>query len=312
MSGFAIKVSPNLLQPGSYNVDMKGELIRQLTPEDRALFKMTDSQIKEAVNKFYNMTPDEVYINDPVGDDGAMFKGYGWDPVSLHLKPIFAVVTNPKIESSDVGKQIKQNKSDIEVEMDGAFETEVENSTETNWSTTSELKISEAISFDFEFFGSTTTLSFSQQWQEGGSKTKTMTVGQTSGIKVKTPPKTEFHFTNTANIGTATIQITYEASLSGGIVAKYRKAYQAPGSAGPHYFYYIQLQYILPLVGSTNSQRSVMNMDTTGYEYSTTSVSGPFPIGASIENSDTFARSRRVIAVNPSAREVSDDVPARA
>jgi hypothetical protein len=106
----------------------------------------------------------------------------------------------------------------------------VDDTAETNWSQTLELSLSQEVGYKFEIKGTgfegKTTFTMTGDFQRGGSTSRTVTVGQTSGVVVELEPHESVKAILSSNVGSAGIRVVYEAYLSGVTAVNYDPAYR--------------------------------------------------------------------------------------
>jgi hypothetical protein len=253
---------------GNYTGAVGGAMIRLTTDADRKLFGMTDNSVKDAINRFFGRRPDDVFYNDPV-TWGNLYEQYGWPPITLTLRPVSAVFTGIEVTNSALAKHEVTNNTDKVVQVDVAFTTQKDNTAETNWSQTTSLSVTQSVSFGIKFFGADTSISFTQDWQKGGSHAQTISVGSSVSIFYDLDPQETIVVTNWGDIGTASVKVTYFASLSGLVFANYGNKYQN------HHFWGLDINGVLNTLGVSNRIEIVQNIKLDSYLYTKTSIGYP-------------------------------------
>jgi hypothetical protein len=267
-------------------------MIRLTTDADRKLFGMTDSSVKAAIGKFFGKTPDDVFYNDPT-KWGNLYEQYGWPPITLTLRPVSAVFTGIDVTDSALAKHEVTNDTGKVVQVDVSFTTQKDNTAETNWSQTSSLSVTQSVSFGIKFFGADTSISFSQDWQQGGSKTQTISVGSSVSIFYELDPGETVIVTNWGDTGSATVRVTYQASLSGLVFANYGNKYK------DHHFWGLDVNGVLNALGVVNRIEILQNMKLNSYLYTRTSVGNP--INTLAEEQTLYTNDRLVYPADPAA-----------
>ncbi len=87
-------------------------------------------------------------------------------------------------------------------------------------------KISYKVAFLGSGGGGETSLSYSESWGEGGSESKTITVGSSSGVDVTLKPGQSVIAELTASRGVMKVRVHYNARLTGGTAINYNPTYK--------------------------------------------------------------------------------------
>lgn len=271
MDPIQINLQPDPSKPGGYLTSVAGAGLSITTVADRAAFGLNDTNVR---NSFGNLMgkkewPNNVSYNDPT-NWGDVFEKYNWTQLQVQLIPISAVVTNVQVQDYVLGVNSATNNSRETVTAELGFSVSVQNSAETSWSNATEVGVSQAVNYGVKFFGGTTTLSFTQTWEQGGSETQTVELGNTSSITATLEPAQTATATMNGQIGTATVTVTYQASLVGGVFGNYDKKYEG------HHFYYLGIDGIMNDVGVSNNITITEEIEVRGYQYVdvTVTVSG--------------------------------------
>ena len=286
-----VNVTPDPGNAGNYLTALGGSMVRTpISGDDQKLFRMSDGAVKAAIAKFAGY-PDDIFYNDPTPWNN-LFATYGWTPVTLTLVPLSAQVTNVSTPNSALAFNKVTNNLSKPVKANVAFQTQMQDTAQTSWSETSTLTVTQDVSFTVGFFGTTSTVSFAQAWQKGGSRTTSVTIGSTTSIEVTLDPHETVLVQNWGDTGTATVAVTYQASLSGGVACNYGNKWNG------HHFWYFDINSVLANLGGgvPNSVRAVQELDLTAYLYTNTTVS---------DSSGGLVAA----SVNPALHRAADAVP---
>jgi hypothetical protein len=292
MEEMYVNLTANPDGSGSYTGVVGGGMIRQTTDADRKLFGMTDTSVKDAINQFFGKRPDDVFYNDPV-TWGNLYEEYGWPPLTLTLRPVSAEFTGINVTNSALATHEVTNQLDKVVQADVSFTSQKDNTEETNWSQTSSLSVSRSVSVSILFFGADTSIGFTQDWQKGGSHTQTISIGSSVSIFVDLEPGETIVVANWGDTGTASVKVTYVASLSGLVFANYGNKYK------DHHFWGLDVNGVLSALGMTNRIEVVQNMKLNSYHYSKTTIG--HPAEAAKEEQTVYTNTRLVFPADLTA-----------
>lgn len=161
--------------------------------------------------------------------------------LSVQSATIREITSNPQI----INRQTFTNTSTKGALFDCGVTMEVENTTETSWSSTVTYDITQTISYELSFMGAgaegETSFSVSQEFGEGGSQSNSVTLGQSTGLSVFLEPGESVVAELTGSQGTMIIDVVYQVTLTGGLFGTFDSPYAwpnpPPNCGGSHYIW---------------------------------------------------------------------------
>jgi len=137
----------------SSSVKVSGSISEVITDADRSVFKIEDSQLKDAINTYFGKRPNDAYVKSktPWGD---LYSTYNWTEVHrnvrVHSAKIVEVTSSPTILS----KKTLANNSSVSGSFEASISENVSNTTESNWSEEDSFTVGQSFSYDVSFLGS--------------------------------------------------------------------------------------------------------------------------------------------------------------
>lgn len=251
MAGLTVSIVAGLTKDTS-SVSVTGSTSHIITDNERNSFKLNDQQLKDAVGKYFGKNPNDAYLHSPTPWND-LYKTYGWPQVLTNLRPVSAVITGISSNPTIVATQSFKNTSKIPGTFTAEVTQSVANTTETNWSQTNTIDVTQTINYGISFLGSggggSTSMSYSYAWGQGGSQSQTVTLGSSQGISVELQPGESVKAELTASQGTMNIRIVYEAYLTGATAINYNPTFK------DHHFWGLDLPSIMGAAGIPNSIR---------------------------------------------------------
>jgi hypothetical protein len=249
----------------SSTVNATGSVEHVITDEERSTFKLSDKQLKDAVNKYFGKSPNDAYLHSPT-PWGDLYKTYGWSQVevvlSVHKAEILGITSKPVV----VKTQEFANHSSQKGTFNVAITESVENTTSSNWSTGGTLTIGQEFNYGVKFLGAggegTTSLSYSQSWGVGGEKSKSVTIGSSSGVSVDLDPGESVVAELSASRGVMNVRIEYIAYLIGQTAVNYNPTYKG------HHFWGLGISGVMDKGGVSNSITSTEDIEIGYYSNS--------------------------------------------
>ncbi|MBB1584996.1 follicular epithelium yolk protein subunit, partial [Serratia sp. OS31] len=136
------------------------------------------------------------------------------------------------------------------------------NSISSKWSTGGSFKVGQkftyGVSFGVEGKGET-SIEYTQNWGIEGTKTKTFTIGSTSGVSVPLEPGESVISVLKASRGVMKVRIHYQAYLVGCAAINFKKKYQG------HHFWGVDIQSIMQSAGITNAINTTEDIELEYY-----------------------------------------------
>lgn len=219
-----------------------GEERHIITDHERSTYNIEDGSLKDAVDKYFGKRPNDAYLHSetPWGD---LYKTYGWDQVELILTPYNATITGITAAPTIVATQTFTNHSSVKGIFNVGIKQDVSETSESNWSQTDTISVGQSIKYGISFLGTggggTTTMSYSHAWGQGGSESKTITVGSECGVQVELQPGQSVKALLTATRGVMNVRVSYSAVLNGDTAINYNPTYK------DHHFWALGIQNVM-------------------------------------------------------------------
>jgi hypothetical protein len=190
MAGITVSIVAGADEAHS-SVNATGSVQHIITDKERTTFGVQDSALKNAVGKYFGKNPNDAFLHSPTPWND-LYKTYGWPEVQAILVVQNAQLTGITSEPVVVATKTFTNQSSKKATFDASISDQVSNTTESNWSTTNTIEVAQKITYNVGFLGTggggETSMSYSRQWGEGGSQSKSITVGSSSGVSVELDP----------------------------------------------------------------------------------------------------------------------------
>lgn len=211
------------------SVSASGSVQHIITDKERKTFGIEDSGLKNAVKEYFGKKPNDAYLHSPTPWDD-LYKTYGWDEVQTILDVMSAKITGITSEPVIVATKKFVNSSTKKATFDASISDQVTNTTESNWSQTDTIEVGQKITYGISFLGAggggETSMSYSHSWGQGGSESKSITVGSSSGVSVELNPGESVEAVLTASRGVMKVRIVYTAYLVGDTAVNYNPTYK--------------------------------------------------------------------------------------
>jgi len=233
-----------------------------ITENDRNSFKIGDANLKKAVENLFGKSPNDAYLKSPTPWND-LYRTYNWPQVKRVLRvrdaKILSITSSPTVLAT---KKLANNS-----EKKGLFNTSisesVSNSTNTSWSNSNSIKVSQKFKYQIGFLGTEgggeTSFEYSHTWGQGGSESNSTTVGSTQGVQVSLDPGESVSAQLTASRGTMKIRITYEAYLIGNTAINYNPTYKG------HHFWSLNIGGVMQAGGLKNLIQVVQDIEVGYY-----------------------------------------------
>jgi len=211
------------------SVSASGSEQHIITDKERKTFDIEDSGLKNAVEKYFGKKPNDAYLHSPTPWDD-LYKTYGWSEVQTILDVKSSKVTEITSEPVIVATKKFVNSSTKIATFDASISDQVNNTTESNWSQTDTIEVGRKITYSVSFLGTgaggETSMTYSHSWGQGGSESKSITVGSSSGVSVELGPGESVEAVLTASRGVMKVRIVYMAHLTGSSAVNYNPTYK--------------------------------------------------------------------------------------
>jgi len=224
--------------PSGATVTASGTDQHIITDTERTTFNIQDSSLKNAVGKYFGKNPNDAYVESPTPWND-LYKTYGWPQVQTLLTVQSATVTSSNTTSSALAEKVLTNNSSVPATFNASLSQEVTDTTETNWSNSNTVTVSQSVNYGIEIVGGETSFSYAYEWGQGGSKSNSVTVGDTSGVTVELQPGQSVIARLTANRSNVTVRVVYQATLSGDTAINYNPTYNG------HHFWALDINAVM-------------------------------------------------------------------
>lgn len=249
MAGITVSIVAGADEAHS-SVNATGSVQHIITDKERTTFGVQDSALKNAVGKYFGKNPNDAFLHSPTPWND-LYKTYGWPEVQAILVVQNAQLTGITSEPVVVATKTFTNQSSKKATFDASISDQVSNTTESNWSTTNTIEVAQKITYNVGFLGTggggETSMSYSRQWGEGGSQSKSITVGSSSGVSVELDPGESIEAQLTASRGVMKVRITYKAYLTGSTAINYNPTFK------DHHFWALDIGGVMGAAGINNS-----------------------------------------------------------
>jgi hypothetical protein len=228
------------------SIAVSGKEMHVITEEEKATFGLNDHALKEAVKKYFGKAPNDVFIRSPTPWND-LYKTYGWKQVTTKLRPVSGHILEVTSEPTVVKTAKFENNSSQDASFNVSISESVTDTSTSTWSTGGSLSFSQKIEYGVKFLGvggkGETAMSFTGSWGTGGSHSKSITVGSTSGVDVTLKPGKGVESVLSATRGVMKVEVKYNASLSGSVAVNYNPTYKG------HHFYGLPVSAVMDAGG---------------------------------------------------------------
>jgi len=233
--------------PSGAKVNASGTDQHIITDTERTTFNIQDASLKNAVGKYFGKNPNDAYVESPTPWND-LYKTYGWPQVQTLLTVQSATVTSSNTTSTALAEKTLTNNSSVPATFDASLSQSVTDTTETNWSNSNTVTVSQSVHYGIEVVGGETSFSYDYSWGQGGSKSSSVTVGDTSGVSVELQPGQSVIARLTANRSNVTVRVVYQATLSGDTAINYNPTYNG------HHFWALDINAVMNSGGLATSK----------------------------------------------------------
>ena len=206
------------------SVTASGSVQDIISKQEITTFHLGDKQLKDAVKAYFGKSPNDAFLHGPTPWND-LYKTYSWPQVQRVLVVQSAKILDITSEPVIVKTQEFANNSSKKGTFNVSISESVENTTSSNWSTGHTLSVSQQFTYGVKFLGAgaegETSLAYSRSWGEGGQKSKSLTVGSTSGVSVDLDPGEAVVAELSASRGVMKVRIQYKAYLIGNTAVNY-------------------------------------------------------------------------------------------
>jgi hypothetical protein len=254
---------------GESSVTVTGTNKGIISDTERITFGLSDSQLKDAVEKSFGKRPDDAFLKSPT-PWGDLYLTYGWDQVVTTLTPLSGRILALESQPTIVMTQYFNNNSSHTAEFSAKISQQVENTITSSWTSGGEVTVGQEINYGVNFevasVGGSTSFAYTSSWGQGVEKSETVTVGSESGITITLEPGQKVVAELYATRGTMKVQVEYEATIAGMTALNYVREYQ------DHHFWALDIGEVMSENHIPNSSKSSEIIDIGYYTDSTVIV----------------------------------------
>lgn len=224
-----------------------------ISNEERNTFNLGDSKLKDAVRAYFGKKPDDAYLRSPT-PFGDLYSTNDWSQVIRTLVPkasrILKITTQPQI----VKQQVFENNNTKPELFNMGMQQDVREYVSSSWNQPQELNINQDISYGFDIKSlkrnGKSSFEYTSKYGQNYKKSRTVKVGATSSMNVLLQPGQAALATLEATRGTITVEIDYEANLSGAVAVNYDETYKG------HNFWALDVKGVMEKGNLSNKMRS--------------------------------------------------------
>ena len=251
--------------PSASSISASGSVQHIITDAERNLFGLADKQLKAAVKAYYGKEPNDVFLHSPTPWSD-LYKTYKWQQVQLVMAAQSAEVLDITSEPVIVKSQEFENNSSRPATFTVGISESVTNTSTSSWSKGGSISIGEKVSYGISIKGfegkGETSLSYTQTWGVGGTESRSVTVGSTSGVTIELQPGEGIIAELSASRGVMKARIWYIAYLTGCTALNYYPPYKG------HHFYCFPIQKVMAAKKITNAISSTEDIEIGYYSNS--------------------------------------------
>ena len=242
MSAFSVNIVGGVSQAAS-SATGQGSCQELISGANRAKFSLNnDSQMKGFVAVSHGKRPDDLYLGSPTPWND-LYHTYGWQPVMTSLQFVSATVSSFKSTLQAVNSVMLQNSGTVEGVFHADISKTVTNSTSSSWSSQDAIDVGQKFTYDVSFLGTggggETSLNYTHTWGQGGSQSQDVALGTTQGVSVTLQPGRVVYVDLMAYQGTMTVDVVYNATLSGDMAVNYGTPFKG------HHFWALDVNEVL-------------------------------------------------------------------
>ena len=116
------------------SVNVSGSIQHVITDQERKKFGLNDTQLKEAVAKYFGKEPNDAFLHSPTPWND-LYKRYDWQQVTTVMAVESGEILGFTSEPVVVKTTELSNRSSISVKYDASINDSVKDTTSTNWNT---------------------------------------------------------------------------------------------------------------------------------------------------------------------------------
>jgi len=204
-----------------------------ITTEECETFHLIPVQYNNAIKNLLGKSPDHSGLFSPVWSDDMeknkqdMYQYYDRLPDQVKTRtmcssPDGKITVNPndiKLEPVIVSSRVFENDTSTPATFNASISQSVQNTVASSWEIGGALTLGMSMSMSVGILivsaSATYSASYSQSWGIGGQKSKSVTIGDESGVSVELQPGQKIIGELSAYRGTIKFQIPYKSNLAG-------------------------------------------------------------------------------------------------
>ncbi|MBJ7222567.1 MULTISPECIES: MspA family porin [unclassified Brenneria] len=243
-------------EQSSISTSAVGVVRNIISDTERNTFQLNDNQLKRAFEITLGRWPNDAFLRSPT-PWGDLYDRFNWQQVQRTLRPRNIRVLSQTSRPEIVLTQDFINNSSVAGTFDASISQTVENTVTSTWSTGGALTVGHSVEYGINFLGTGVTgnssISYTQEWGVGGSRSTSVTLGMQSGVTIPLGPGQAVTAELVATRGTMRIQVEYIASLQGHAAANYNP---------PHNGHHFWRGVLSRMMSETNISNSVVSTET--------------------------------------------------
>lgn len=236
----------------SMKVYYSGSQADVISNEERKAFNLGDAKLKEAVKAYFGKKPDTAYVRSPT-PFGDLYSTYDWSQVIRTLVPKSARILKITSEPQIVMQQMFENNSSKPKLFNMGIQQDVQETVSSSMSQPQGLNINEDISYELDIQSSKRNgkaLAYTSKYGQNYKKSRSVKVGPTSPMNLLLKAGQAAIATLEATQGTVTVEIEYEANLSGTVAVNYDETYKG------HNYWALDVREVMEKGNLMNKMRS--------------------------------------------------------
>ena len=249
MSGFNVSIVAGK-DKNSSSANVEGSVQHIITDAERNTFGLNDSQLKDAVEKSFGKRPNDAYLHSPT-PWGDLYRRYNWEQTSTVVTAVSAEILDVTSEPVALVTKTLENNSSHEGTFKADLSESVTDKVSLSWNIQHTVSLNQKIKYQIGFLGTggggETDISFSKSWGEGGTESKAVTIGSSTGVSVTLKPHQVVEAILTASQGVMKIRVRYRAHLIGSTAINYNPTYKG------HHFWCLGIRGVMMDAGIPNS-----------------------------------------------------------
>jgi hypothetical protein len=251
---------------GESSVTVSGTNKGIISDTERLTFGLSDSELKDAIEKSIGKRPDDAFLKSPT--PWGLYVTYGWHQVATTLIPHSDGILGLSSQPTIVMNQFFNNSmSSHSAEFTAKISQEVKNTIISSWKSGGAvnvgLNINYAVDLKVVSVSGSTSFNYTSSWGQSVEKSQTVTVGSESAVKIMLDAGQVAVAQLYATRGSMKIQVDYIAFLSGDAAVNYNEEYDG------HHFWRADIQKVMNDKGIPNYSKSSEVINVGYYTNST-------------------------------------------